>query len=377
MSEDEAATTGEPLTHITTPSAWRVAMSAGSLVTASLFSEGFIHLSAPDQVAVPANALYGGRDDLLLLVIDPARLGSEVRWEPGVQGDADAMQFPHLYGPLPTAAVTSVVPYRPGPDGRFAAPLSLPSPSDTAARARRFERSLAERRAAIVVPVTGGAATLDPRVPASWEHNSLWIDDDIDAATLVADADRVLADFDHRRAVLAQPPPVDLGWDAEEMRVMALDPSAATPQAPVSAGRVTAVTQEVMADLWRQSWRRALPAIDEAAIEDLVRREASADAHVRVVDLAVLGKAGVPVAGTQLRLDGATAAIEAVLTDPDHRGNGHATALVGNAIGRARAAGCDVIWLFARADDWPRHWYERLGFADLGPRWEVVRRAVT
>lgn len=377
MTDDEAAASGGPLVHITTPWVWRVALSAGSLVVPSLRTEGFIHLSGPHQVALPADAIYPGRDDLLLLVLDPERLGSEVRWEPGVHGNPGAMWFPHLYGPLPTAAVTSVVPYRPGADGRFVAPTGLPSPGDAAARARTFERSLAERRAAIVVPVTGGVATLDPRVPASWEHNGLWIDDEVDAATLVAEADRALAGLAHRRAVLAYPPPVDLGWDAEELRFLVLDPSAPTPPAPPSAGRVTAVTQEVMAELWRPSWRRDLPDVDDADIDDLVRREAFADAHARIVDLAVLGEGGVPVAGTQLRLDGATAAIEAVLTAPDHRGNGHATALVGDAIGRARAAGCDVVWLLARADDWPRRWYERLGFTDVGTRWEVVRPANT
>jgi uncharacterized protein (DUF952 family)/ribosomal protein S18 acetylase RimI-like enzyme len=377
MSDEETAAAGRPLTHLTTPSAWRVALSAGSLVTPSLRSEGFIHLSAPHQVAGAANAVYAGRDDLLLLVLDSARLESEVRWEPGIQGDSGAVRFPHLYGPLPAGAVTSVVPYRPGADGRFAAPTWLPSPEDAAKRARTFERSLAERRAPIVVPVTGGVATLDPRVPASWEHNGLWIDEEIDAATLIAEADRALADLAHRRAVLAHPPPVDLEWDVEELRFLVLDPSAPAPQAPASAGRVTAVTQDVMAGLWRPSWRRDLPEADEADIEDLVRREAFADAHARIVDLAVLTESGVPVAGTQLRLDGATAAIEAVMTDPDHRSNGHATALVGDAIGRARAEGCDVVWLLARADDWPRGWYERLGFADVGARWEVVRGAVT
>ena len=374
--DDEAAAARGPLTHMTTPSAWRVALSAGSLVVPSLLTEGFTHLSAPHQVAVPANAIYAGRDDLLLLVLDPARLGSAVRWELGAHDDAGAMRFPHLYGPLPISAVTSVVPYRPRADGRFAAPTWLPSPDDAAARARTFERSLAERRAAIVVPVTGGVATLDPRVPASWEHNGLWIDDEVDAATLITEADRALAGLAHRRAVLAHPPPVDLGWDAEELRFLVLDRLAPTPRPPASAGRVTAVTQEVMAHLWRPSWRRDLPNVADADIDDLVRREAFADAHARIVDLAILDD-GVPIAGTQLRLDGATAAIEAVMTDPDHRGNGYATALVGDAIGRARAAGCDVVWLLARADDWPRRWYERLGFADVGARWEVVRRAST
>jgi uncharacterized protein (DUF952 family) len=32
------------------------------------------------------------------------------------------MRFPHAYGPIPAAAVTASLPYRPGPDGTFTAP---------------------------------------------------------------------------------------------------------------------------------------------------------------------------------------------------------------------------------------------------------------
>ena len=74
---------------------------------------------------LPANRLYAGRADLVLLRIDPARLGAPVRWEPGVPTDPESMVFPHLYGPLPVEAVTSVTPYRPQPDGSFA-PLAAP-----------------------------------------------------------------------------------------------------------------------------------------------------------------------------------------------------------------------------------------------------------
>ncbi len=56
---------------------------------------------------------------MLLLYVDPDRLGAPVRWEPGVPTDPESMLFPHLYGPLPTAAVVEVRPYLPGPDGLF------------------------------------------------------------------------------------------------------------------------------------------------------------------------------------------------------------------------------------------------------------------
>jgi uncharacterized protein (DUF952 family) len=80
---------------------------------------GFVHLSAQLQVHLPANRLFAGRRDMLLLYVDPDRLGAPVRWEPGVPTDPESMLFPHLYGPLPTAAVVEVRPYLPGPDGLF------------------------------------------------------------------------------------------------------------------------------------------------------------------------------------------------------------------------------------------------------------------
>jgi len=79
----------------------------------------FVHLSTLEQVHLPANRLYHGRSDLLLLHIDPAVLDAPVRWEPGVPTDPESMLFPHLYGPLPVHAVVRVTAYLPGPDGTF------------------------------------------------------------------------------------------------------------------------------------------------------------------------------------------------------------------------------------------------------------------
>jgi uncharacterized protein (DUF952 family)/GNAT superfamily N-acetyltransferase len=381
-----ASVTGDGvLLHITTAAPWRVALAAGTHVTPSLRTEGFVHLSRPDQVALPANRLYAGRDDLLLLVIDPDRLTAEVRWEPGVPTDPASMRFPHLYGPLPVAAVTSVVPWRPGPDGAFAAPVGLPAPDDRLARALRFDRSLGERRAPMLVPLPDGlpadvtgVGTRDPRVPASYEHNMVWLDGSPTAAAVETAADHVLADASHRRVVVEVPPPEGLrtgagGWEVDEERVLALAPDAVVTGP--DAVTVVPVTSEVMGRFWGPSWREAQPDAPAAAIDDLLRREAFADAHLRIVDLAVLGDDGVPVAGAQLRIDGATAAVEAVLCHPDHRGRGYASALLADAVARARAAGCDLVWLLAYADDWPRRWYERTGFVDVGARWVLHRPA--
>ncbi len=49
-----------------------------------------------------------------------------VRTGPGVADDPDGMLFPHLYGPIPIAAVRSITAYRPGQDGLFG-PAGPPS----------------------------------------------------------------------------------------------------------------------------------------------------------------------------------------------------------------------------------------------------------
>lgn len=91
----------------------------------TLASEGFIHCSTADQVHLPANALARGRTDLVLLEIDPARLTSVVRWEPGDPSDPSSMKFPHVYGPIELDAVVAVHDFPPGPDGSFAVPDQL------------------------------------------------------------------------------------------------------------------------------------------------------------------------------------------------------------------------------------------------------------
>ncbi len=107
------------LVHLCSAEDWRRAQESGEHRPESLDAQGFVHLSAPEQVHLPANRLYAGRRDLVLLRIDPAKLSAPVRWEHGVPTDPEAMLFPHLYGPLPVDAVMIVTAYLPGPDGTF------------------------------------------------------------------------------------------------------------------------------------------------------------------------------------------------------------------------------------------------------------------
>jgi uncharacterized protein (DUF952 family) len=109
----------DELVHLCASDEWLAASAGGELRPPSLAEVGFVHLSTPQQVHLPANRLFAGRTDLVLLYLNPLLLGSPIRWEPGVPTDPESMLFPHLYGPLPAAAVTGITPYRPAPDGSF------------------------------------------------------------------------------------------------------------------------------------------------------------------------------------------------------------------------------------------------------------------
>lgn len=65
--------------------------------------DGYIHLSARDQVVETARRHFSGQPGLTLLTVDPDRLGDELRWEVSRGGAL----FPHLYCPLSATAVVA------------------------------------------------------------------------------------------------------------------------------------------------------------------------------------------------------------------------------------------------------------------------------
>ena len=99
--------------HLAVASEWEAAIDAGvyerSTLGRSLAEEGFIHCSYEHQVATTASRFYAGRDDILVLTIDPDLVDAEIRVESAPDADDE---FPHIYGPLPVAAVVEVRPLR-------------------------------------------------------------------------------------------------------------------------------------------------------------------------------------------------------------------------------------------------------------------------
>jgi uncharacterized protein (DUF952 family)/ribosomal protein S18 acetylase RimI-like enzyme len=357
------------------PTAWRASLSEGAVRPPSLASTGFVHLSHPEQVHVPAEQLYPARRDLVLLAVDPARLTDPVRLEPGVPEHPDGLLFPHLYGPLPVTAVVAVVPYRPP------VPPRLPRPDDALGRAVALFSSLPVRRAVGVGDVPGGVAVLDPDFPHSRDNNRLILTEPVDAATIEATAAEVAgnAGWPHQAAALLWPGADGVardlagrGWEVEELLLMARQ-----AEAMPGSERAEVVEQREVHELWDRSWRADLPETGpqlNRVVAQLVGREHLNDRVVAVTDV-VVREDGRVVAAGQLRMDGATAAVDSVLTDPIARGRGYADAVLARALSVAAESCCDLVVLEAAADDWPRHWYARRGFATVGSSWFVSRSA--
>jgi uncharacterized protein (DUF952 family) len=114
--------------HISSREAWADAQQRGDYRTESLETEGFIHCSTDSQVLPVAENFYKGQSGLILLVIEPALLSSDLRWEPpsggspppGVpEGDA----FPHIYGPINLDSVVKTFDLEKDANNKFILPI--------------------------------------------------------------------------------------------------------------------------------------------------------------------------------------------------------------------------------------------------------------
>jgi uncharacterized protein (DUF952 family) len=94
--------------------------------------DGFIHCSTASQVMKVARRRFHGRQDLVLLRIDPDLVDQEIRLENLDGGDE---LYPHIYGELDLSAVTGLEPLVLGGDGEFITPTLLVPARSTSATA--------------------------------------------------------------------------------------------------------------------------------------------------------------------------------------------------------------------------------------------------
>ena len=114
--------------HLASNNDWLAAVEKGAYRADSLSTEGFIHCSKPTQVVDVANRFYRGQPELVLLVIDPSKLESELKWEPPAHPNGERAAavndelFPHIYGPVNLDAVVRVIAFEPDASGNFNLP---------------------------------------------------------------------------------------------------------------------------------------------------------------------------------------------------------------------------------------------------------------
>ncbi|SDP41420.1 Uncharacterized conserved protein, DUF952 family [Nakamurella panacisegetis] len=98
--------------HLAYASDWDAALTVGSYRISgrgmTLESEGFLHFAYADQLAGVAERYWRDPEEpVVLLTVDPDLVGLPVVAE-NTSGGTTA--FPHVYGPLPVAAVVRVDP---------------------------------------------------------------------------------------------------------------------------------------------------------------------------------------------------------------------------------------------------------------------------
>lgn len=251
---------------------------------------------------------------------------------------------------------------------RCGAPVAEP------ARALGFLHGFARRRAPRVLPAPGGFGVLDDRFPGSYDDNKLIIapgagaEAGPDVGEVLAAADEVLAERRHRLVCVDDdrlgaawaPAFAAAGYEHETNLVMVF--RGAVPPGPPPAERLGL---EELLPVLRRDWRRVLPQAPDEVIDGLARRvEARLRGASTVAFRGVRASSGEIAARADLYAHDGVVQIESVFTGEEHRGRGHARSLMTALL--AEAAGAELIFLVADADDWPRHFYARLGFEEAG-----------
>jgi GNAT superfamily N-acetyltransferase len=226
-------------------------------------------------------------------------------------------------------------------------------------------------------PSRFGVAVFDARVPLRYDSNYLLVEElpaSVSAEELAGEAGR----FDRPMIMVRHQPTgarlapgfAALGWQLHRGLLMA-------HRRPPHRTAPTELVREVDEAALRPARRGQLtgyPWATPAVVDQLLDAKLLIARAVRARFFAVV-VGGQVVTYTDLYDDGRTAQIEDVATLAEHRGHGYASAVVLRALQEARQSGCDLVFLAADEDDWPKALYRRVGFDDLGRYVKFIRPA--
>lgn len=236
-------------------------------------------------------------------------------------------------------------------------------------RALAHERALQLGAATQVTQTSFGFVLLNRDFPTAQSHNFGVVTAEVPATDLVTELVRVLDDAripyrvisveDAHLARRLAPEMLSAGYEQSSDVLMALT-RATERTARVAAEHVP--FEEVRSSV-EAAWRRW--GMSEEGARRLADRASTYRNSCQVAHFAVR-REGSFVSRCELYRRGDTAQIDSVVTDPPWEGQGFATSTVLAAAHEAASHGCDLVFLRTDADDWPQHFYRRLGFTEIG-----------
>jgi GNAT superfamily N-acetyltransferase len=253
--------------------------------------------------------------------------------------------------------------------------------TDVAERIARFERVFQGRLATRTESTPFGTAFFHEDFPRRYDSNFVWVDaplGDVNAQVLAAEADRVLggAGLEHRHLYVDDaeqgarllPGLVGLGYLGE---------------------RLITMVRVREPDRWNDDQAEEVDAATIGPFLVEVNREADGGAHAREAEMLadfrnVLAEQGGArffvcrgadriVSVSELYVVDDVAQVEAVYTLEVFRGLGLGRAVVLAGVRAALGAGCDLVFLNADDDDWPKMLYGKLGFDEVARFWSFVK----
>jgi ribosomal protein S18 acetylase RimI-like enzyme len=254
-------------------------------------------------------------------------------------------------------------------------------------RINDFLRRVDEGASTFVETLPFGLAYFNASLPRVYDRNFVLVteaDSSLDGRSLARAVSRLqdAAGLIHRKVVFEDPDAgerlasaLGKGWEHRRLSVMAYhgstDPGRSRDGFAASEVDREALLPALEAMIRAEPWEhgdaeedviRQLSAADEAVAEAVAQR-----CFARLVD-------GRVVSSCRLYSDGAIAQVEDVATLPGHRQRGYGDAVVTRAVAEALGAH-ELIFLTAVDGRWVKRWYERLGFEQVGLRYEATRSA--
>lgn len=251
-----------------------------------------------------------------------------------------------------------------------------------ATRARAFLRSVDEMASERFGELTYGMGYWNAGTPKVHEHtNFIRVAPGIGARALAgltteAEHEQGVAGLQHRKLVydddnsrqiaqLLRP----LGWQVRNLVLMAYE---GRPWAPPPGHALTELDVAEAREA-RLSHMQAAGGLDDEAMQQrLVHDDRIAQSATVRWFAAYAGHDPVSVCG--MWSDGQTAQIDSLSTLQAHRRRGHAKAVLAAAL-YAAAPEHKLVFLLTQENHWTSRWFERLGFEQVGFRFEAVQVA--